>query len=128
MYPLTYCFTSQARASLDRLQAEAESISGTIGDTAANAVGVGAVTAEKLSEAIGRGGEKLVLSAEGAGRVVKDGILAVSKSATEGLPAVQNRIFVLSSQVGFEQLFSLQRFNIGFNQWWVMLDHRPFVL
>lgn len=60
-----------------------------------------------MAETIGREGEKLVLSAEGAGRALKDGILAVSKSASEGLPTVQNRISVLSSQVRFKRLFSL---------------------
>lgn len=60
-----------------------------------------------MAEAIGREGEKFVLSAEGAGRALKDGISTVSKSAAEGLPTVQNRISVLASQVRFERLFSL---------------------
>ena len=93
----------------DRLVGLSRSVATVASDVVKYAVagtdGLRAATNGRLSEELGRGVDKLALSAEEVGKGVIGGVSSVSKSAAASVPAVQDRISLFSSQVGREISF-----------------------
>lgn len=77
-------------------------------DAATGIVGVGTATAGRLTEALGRGADNVLPLVGEAGRVVNDGVSALSTGAFDGLPGFQVKVSVFSSQVGGGTAFLLK--------------------
>lgn len=76
-----------------------ERVTAKVAGSAKDVAAVGATAAGGLSDALRHGSSTMLPRVAEAGRVVSDGVSALTKSAVDGLPGVKDQASVMSSQV-----------------------------